>query len=207
VFCGEGATSKGDFHEGMNMAGVYSLPLVLVVQNNHWAISVPRARQTAAETIAQKAIAYGIPGIQVDGNDVLAVAETTKKALNRARAGKGPMLIEAVTYRMGDHTTADDAKRYRSASELKKWERRDPIKRFESYLKKTKVINSSEIAKIADHAKTTIETAVQKMEALPPPNPDSIFQYTYATLPWNLEEQLEEFHDYLARLKEVSNHD
>src|SRR5918996_5952909 len=109
VFLGDGATSKGDFHEGLNAAGVFSLPVVFFCQNNQWAISVPLKRQTAAETLAQKAIAYGFPGIQVDGNDVFAVYSATDQALKRARAGQGPTFIEAVTYRIGDHTTADDA--------------------------------------------------------------------------------------------------
>lgn len=202
VFCGDGATSKGDFHEGMNMAGVYNLPLVLIVQNNHWAISVPRHKQTAAETIAQKAIAYGIPGVQVDGNDVLAVYEATKTALQNARAGKGPTLIEAVTYRMGDHTTADDAGRYRSDKELEKWRKRDPIIRFEKYLKTQKVITASYISKTAKSKKAQMEAAVAEMEAIPPPDPESIFTSTYSQMPWDLEEQRQSFLDYLQLSKE-----
>ncbi|MHA1713990.1 MAG: pyruvate dehydrogenase (acetyl-transferring) E1 component subunit alpha [Candidatus Ranarchaeia archaeon] len=202
VFCGDGATSKGDFHEGLNIAGVFQLPLIVIVQNNQWAISVPRTKQTAAETIAQKAIAYGIPGIQIDGNDIFAVIESTKNALYQARAGKGPTLIEAVTYRMGDHTTADDASRYRSDAELKKWKKRDPIRRLEKYLKSKKIIDSKYVNKVRKNAKSKIEAAVKEMEALPPPNPDSIFSYIYSRLPWFLEEQLQEFHDYLDLLRE-----
>ena len=207
VFCGDGATSKGDFHEGLNMAGVFGLPLVVVVQNNHWAISLPRHKQTAAETIAQKAIAYGIPGIQVDGNDVLAVHEATANALKRARAGKGPTLIEAITYRIGDHTTADDAGRYRTDKELAKWKRRDPIKRFEKYLKTQNLIDAHFITTVAKTKKAEIETAVKEMEAIPPPDPESIFTYMYANLPWDLEEQRQTFQEYLQLSKEGAKND
>ena len=131
VYFGDGATSKGDFHEGLNLAGVFSLPVVFFCQNNHWAISVPLKRQTAARTLAQKAIAYGFPGIQVDGNDVFAVYKATAEALARARAGDGPTFIEAVTYRLGDHTTADDASRYRT-QEVEVWQGKNPIDRLES---------------------------------------------------------------------------
>ncbi len=121
TYCGDGASSQGDFHEALNFAGVWKVPVVFVVQNNQWAISTPRKMQTAAESIAQKAVAHGLPGIQVDGNDVLAVYRAVKEALDRARAGEGPSLIEALTYRLGPHTTADDPKKYRSPEEEKLW--------------------------------------------------------------------------------------
>jgi len=130
VYFGDGATSKGDFHEAMNMAGVFQLPAVFFCQNNQWAISVPIRRQTASPTLAQKAIAYGIEGIRVDGNDVLAVHQAAKDAVEKARSGGGPTLIECLTYRIGDHTTADDASRYRTEEELKAWISKDPIERL-----------------------------------------------------------------------------
>jgi len=134
AYLGDGATSKGDFHEALNMAGVYRLPLVVICQNNQWAISVPRRAQTAAQTLAQKAIAHGVRGIQVDGNDVLAVYQATKEALDQARNGDGPSFIECETYRMEDHTTADDARRYREPQELDEWRTRDPLLRMRRYL-------------------------------------------------------------------------
>ena len=127
TFFGDGATSQGDFHEGLNFAGVYQTPVIFVCQNNQWAISVPRSRQTRSKTLAQKALAYGMPGIQVDGNDILAVYLAAQEAVERARAGGGPTLIECVTYRMMMHTTADDPKRYRSDEEVEGWSHRDPL--------------------------------------------------------------------------------
>lgn len=140
VYLGDGATSKGDFHEGLNFAGVFSLPMVFLCQNNHWAISVPLRKQTLAKTLAQKAIAYGFEGIQVDGNDIFAVYLATKEALERARAGNGPTLIECVTYRIGDHTTADDASRYRSQDEVEQWRKKDPIDRLRNYMTQARAV-------------------------------------------------------------------
>ena len=134
TFFGDGATSEGDFHEAMNFAGVFQTPVVFVCQNNQWAISIPRSKQTRSETLAQKALAYGMPGIQVDGNDVLAVYAAASEAVERARSGGGPTLIECVTYRLAMHTTADDPKRYRTDAEVEEWRRKDPITRFQNYL-------------------------------------------------------------------------
>ncbi len=135
TFLGDGATSEGDAHEALNFAAVFKAPCVFVVQNNHWAISVPVSRQLAAPSIAHRAIGYGMPGIRVDGNDVLACYAVTAEAAKRARAGGGPTLIEAITYRMGPHTTSDDPTRYRSGEELEYWAARDPIQRYRTYLK------------------------------------------------------------------------
>ncbi|NOX59098.1 MAG: thiamine pyrophosphate-dependent dehydrogenase E1 component subunit alpha, partial [Planctomycetes bacterium] len=134
TYLGDGGTSEGDFHEAMNFAGVFNLPVIFIVQNNHFAISHPRRKQTKSRTIAQKAIAYGFEGVQVDGNDVLAVYSATSKAVAKARAGGGPTLIECVTYRLSMHTTADDPTRYRDDKEVKEWEKRDPLIRFTKYL-------------------------------------------------------------------------
>ncbi len=134
AYFGDGATSKGDFHEALNLAGVFRLPALFICQNNQWAISVPVKEQTAAVSLAQKALAYGIEGVQVDGNDVLAVYRATREALERARSGGGPTFIECLTYRMEDHTTADDAARYRPPEAVEAWKRKDPISRLERFL-------------------------------------------------------------------------
>ena len=143
TYFGEGATSKGDFHEAMNFAGVFQVPCVFFCENNQYAISVPRPKQTHSETIAQKAIAYGIEGIQVDGMDIFAVYKSTKDAVEKARAGKGPTLIEAFTYRMCDHSTSDDASRYRSKEELEMWMKKDPVDRLEKYMRKKGLIDDA----------------------------------------------------------------
>jgi len=149
TFCGDGGTSEGDFHESLNFAGVYQLPFILVIQNNQWAISIPRARQTASCTLAQKALAYGMDGLQVDGNDLLAMIVATREAVEKARTGGGPTLIEAVTYRLGVHTTADDPKKYRKEEEVREWEARDPLIRFRAYLRKKDLLDEK-IEKIMD---------------------------------------------------------
>src|SRR5205085_10282904 len=132
--CGDGATSEGDFNEALNFAGVFQAPVVLVVQNNGWAISVPRHKQSAAQTLAARGAGFGIPSQLVDGNDILAVYDVMHKAIERARSGQGPTLIETLTYRIGAHTTADDPTRYRDAAEVEAWRARDPIARFEKFL-------------------------------------------------------------------------
>lgn len=179
---GDGATSKGDFHEGFNMAGVFRLPVVFICQNNQWAISVPLKGQTAAASLAQKAIAYGFDGVQVDGNDVFAVYRATAEALDKARSGGGPSFIECLTYRMADHTTSDDAARYRSPDEVAAWRDRDPILRLERYMAK-RGLWSEEYGKEARGRMTaTIDEAVQAMEAAPPPVVAEMFEHTCATL-------------------------
>ena len=136
TFFGDGATSEGDFYEAMNFASVYRVPVIFVCQNNHWAISLPRSRQTHSKTLAQKALAFDMPGFQVDGNDVIAVYKAAREAADRARNGEGPSLIEMITYRLSMHTTADDPKKYRTEEEVREWEKRDPITRFEKYLRR-----------------------------------------------------------------------
>jgi len=190
-YFGDGATSEGDFHEGLNFAGALNSPAVFICQNNQWAISVPVHEQTAAKTIAQKAIAYGIEGIRVDGNDIFAVYKATSDALKRARAGKGPTLIECFTYRMADHTTSDDAKKYRKPSEVKKWEKKDPILRLEKYMQKKKILTEEYKKNVWEKAEKDIDASVEKFEAIPPQEPEEMFDYLYAEIPPYLEEQRE----------------
>lgn len=197
AYGGDGATSEGDFHDGLNFAGVFQVPMILVIQNNGWAISLPRAKQTFAKTLAQKGIAYGISCIQVDGNDVFAMYKATLTAVDRARAGKGPTLIEAVTYRMGDHTTSDEAKRYRQEKEVEEWAKKDPIKRLEIYMEARKIGDKKYVDKIAKDATVQVEKAVEDMEKIPPPNPEDIFKYTFKEMPPQLQEQLDSLKEYM----------
>jgi len=182
AYFGDGATSKGDFHEGFNMAGVFRLPVVFICQNNQWAISVPLKSQTAAASLAQKAIAYGFEGIQVDGNDPFAVYRATRQALDKARSGAGPTFIECLTYRMTDHTTADDAGRYRSAEEVALWRGRDPILRLERFMAGRGLWNEQSGRETKEKAALLVDAAVREMEAVPPPAAAELFDSTVATL-------------------------
>lgn len=190
-YFGDGATSKGDFSEGLNFAGVFNTPNIFICQNNQWAISVPRKKQTASKTIAQKAIAYGISGILVDGNDVLAMYVATKEALEKAKKGEGPTLIEAFTYRLRMHTTADDPTRYRSDEELKEWESRDPLIRFKNYLKNKGIWSEDWQKELETKAEEMIKKAIEKAENIDPPNPEDMFIYMYSDINPVLKEQLE----------------
>jgi pyruvate dehydrogenase E1 component alpha subunit len=195
--CGDGATSEGDFHEGLNFAGVFRTPNVFVCYDNQWAISTPRSRQTASATIAQKALAYGIPGIQVDGNDVLAVLAAVGEGLERARKRKGPSFVEAMTYRMGHHTTSDDATRYRDEAEVKTWESRDPLTRFRVYLKGKGVWDEAFERVVTEKASADVEAAVAEAEAKPAGAPEEIFAWTFKELPPRLAGQLAELKEFL----------
>jgi 2-oxoisovalerate dehydrogenase E1 component alpha subunit len=186
---GDGATSKGDVAEALNAAGVWHLPVVFVVNNNRWAISVPLAQQTAAETLAQKAIAAGFEGEQVDGNDVIAVREAVERAIAKARAGGGPHLIEALTYRLGDHTTADDASRYRSGSEVSARWADEPIARLRNYLVAAGMWGKSDEEQLLAEITLTIERAAEAYLAMPPQGPEAMFDFTYENLPKDLAEQ------------------
>jgi pyruvate dehydrogenase E1 component alpha subunit len=193
VYFGDGATSKGDFHEGMNFAGTFKLPIVLLCQNNQWAISFPRTRQTAAETLAQKAFGYGFEGVQVDGNDVFAVYKATKDALEKAYRGEGPTLIECVTYRMSDHTTSDDASRYRDSKEVEDWLKKDPIDRLRKYMKHLGIWSEEYEKKIQVEATEKVKQAVEKAESIQSPSPPDMFESTYREMPPRLKEELEAF--------------
>jgi pyruvate dehydrogenase E1 component alpha subunit len=180
---GDGATSKGDVYEAMNFAGVQKLPLVFVVNNNQWAISVPLKLQTASETLAQKAIAAGFPGEQVDGNDVIAVRDAVEEAMAGARNGKGPRLIEALTYRLGDHTTADDAARYRPPEEVQAHWKEEPIARLRAYLVSQKAWGKAEEEQLSAECQERVEAAVQRYLATGPRAPETMFDHLYAKLP------------------------
>jgi pyruvate dehydrogenase E1 component alpha subunit len=198
VYFGDGGTSENDFHTGMNFAGVYKTPTVFFCQNNHWAISVPVEKQTAAQTIAIKAKAYGFEGARVDGNDILAVYRTTKEAVDKARKGGGPTLIEAVTYRMGPHSSSDDPKRYRTDQEMAEWQKRDPIVRFRKYLEKKRIWSEADEKRAQEDANREIDEAVAYAEKLPKPGLETLFTDVYAEMPWNLEEQLRELREEKA---------
>jgi pyruvate dehydrogenase E1 component alpha subunit len=182
VYFGDGGSSRGDFHEGLNMAGVFKLPVVFLCQNNQWAISVRREQQTAAKTIAQKAIAYGFEGIQVDGNDLFAVYKATRDALEKGKEGGGPTLIECFTYRMSDHTTSDDATRYRSKEEIETWKARDPILRLRLFLEKKGIWTEAWQKDVEARSKAAVDEAQKKAESAEPPKPQDMFTYTYAGL-------------------------
>lgn len=203
AFHGDGATSEGDFHEAMNFASVYDLPVVFVCQNNQWAISIPRAKQTRSKTIAQKAVAYGMTGVQVDGNDALAVWSATDEAVRRARDESRPTLIECVTYRMDVHTTADDPTRYRSEEEVETWRRRDPIERFQKYLKRKKTLKAAEIEAldkdIVEDLRKAWEATETRIKELDEGDPAVIFDHLYESQPPHLEEQRQYFERRMAR--------
>jgi pyruvate dehydrogenase E1 component subunit alpha len=185
AYFGDGATSEGDFHESVNFAGVWHVPLVFICQNNQWAISVPLKKQTHSRTLAQKALAYGFPGLQVDGNDVLAVYQASREAVERAREGGGPTLIECVTYRLGVHTTADDPTKYRSNEEVEAWERKDPLTRFRAYLER----KGLDTPGLDEAIEAEIGEAVRRFEAAPPADPLAMFDHVYAERPPDLEAQ------------------
>jgi len=204
--CGDGATSEGDFYEALNIAGVWQLPVVFVINNNQWAISLPLDAQTHAKTLAQKAIAAGISGEQVDGNDVVAVKFVVDRAIAKARVGNGPSVIEALTYRLGDHTTADDANGYRSQDKygevLQQAWKEEPLLRLRRYLFEKKYWSEAEEEQLKKRYHATIEMAVAEYLALPKPTITDLFDYHYATLPADLSEQRIEA-EALFRLHEI----
>ncbi|CAM2905061.1 pyruvate dehydrogenase (acetyl-transferring) E1 component subunit alpha [Legionella worsleiensis] len=189
VCIGEGGTSEGDFYEAINVAGTWKLPIVFVVNNNQWAISVPRDKQTGTQTIAQKAIAAGFQGIQIDGNDVLATRQMIGEAIEKARRGEGPTLIEAITYRLCDHTTADDATRYQPSAEVDLAKPKEPIARFKQFLLEQKLWSSAEEEQLVMECSEKVEQAVDEYLNTTPQPISSIFDYHYEQLPEYLVEQ------------------
>jgi 2-oxoisovalerate dehydrogenase E1 component alpha subunit len=192
AYFGDGSASEGDFHEGANLAAVFSAPAILFCQNNGWAISVPSNRQFAAP-IADRAAGYGMPGVRVDGNDVLAVYAVTREAVERARAGEGPTLIEAVTYRIGSHSTADDAARYREDAEVAAWRERDPIDRYRSYLLGAGTIDENFVRSCDDEAEAWVADVRAELTALGEPPATEMFDHAFADPPPTLLRQREEF--------------
>jgi 2-oxoisovalerate dehydrogenase E1 component alpha subunit len=202
VLLGDGATSEGDTHEALNFAGVWQAPVVFLVQNNGYAISVPLATQTAAPTLAAKGIGYGVPSLLVDGNDVAAVYAAVRGAVERAAAGRGPTLIEAVTYRMEAHTNADDATRYRAADEVSGWLARDPIARAEAYLRAARLLDDAAASRLAAEAEQLADEVRQQLNAEVPVDPAELFEHVYARPTDALERQRAALRAELAELAE-----
>jgi len=192
TFFGDGATSENDFHSAMNYAGVFKAPVIFFCQNNGYAISLPTSRQTAAETLAQKATAYGMPGISVDGNDVLAVYAVSMEAAERARRGEGPTMIEGLTYRIGPHSSSDDPTKYRQNEEVEEWKKKDPIRRFSLYLKKKGLLSDEARKKLEEEVEAEVRIAAKNAEAAPRPPVETLFQDVYSEMTWNLKEEMEE---------------
>ena len=203
VQMGEGATSKGDFHEGLNFAGVLNLPAAVLVVNNQWAISVPAERQTASETFAQKATGYGFDGILVDGNDVLATYRATKRAVENARSGEGPMLVEALTYRRGAHSSSDDPSIYRDEAEVEKWAERDPIDRYEQFLEDRGLWSEEYAESVREDAKARAkEAADTAIEIAAEQSHEEVFDKVYANPPDHIQAQANELDELLDEFGE-----
>lgn len=202
-YFGDGATSEGDFHEGLNFAGVYDVPMVFFCNNNQWAISVPREKQSASETLAQKADAYGFEGVQVDGMDPLAVYKVTKEAVEKARNPEDgqmrPTMIEAVQYRFGAHTTADDPTVYRDDDEVERWKAKDPIPRLEAYLVNEGILDDEKIEEIEEGVKEEVADAIEAAESEPRPEPSQMFEHTFADVPEHLQRQREQFESVVEK--------
>jgi len=199
AYFGDGGTSQGDFHEAMNWAGVFNCPVIFFCNNNQYAISLSRKKQTKAETLAQKAIAYGMPGIQVDGNDFLAVYRATSEAVNHARSGKGPVMIEAVTYRMGAHTTSDDPGKYRTKEEEAEWQEKDPLKRMKIFLEGKGLWDDEKEEKHKSVSEADVSRQFKEVENAGSTSVDDIFKYQFAELPDSLKQQQAELQDFLDR--------
>lgn len=197
TYLGDGTSSKGDLHEALTFAGQFKLPAIFIIENNHWAISVPRERQSASQTLAQKAWGYGVEGLQVDGNDALAVYSATAAAVARARSGGGTTLIECETYRLSSHTTADDATKYRSGKEVEAWRKKDPIARMKKFLTAKKLWNEAKEKELTAETQSWINGEVKAYEETPPPNPLDMFAHNYERATAPLIEQRAELEELL----------
>jgi pyruvate dehydrogenase E1 component alpha subunit len=191
TFMGEGASSEGEFHEACNLAGVWKAGVVIYAQNNHWSISLPWSRQSASATLAEKAFAYGFPGVRIDGNDIFAVYAAVRLAADRARTGEGPTLIEGLTYRLGAHTTSDDPTKYRTDEEVRQWEKRDPLLRLERYLLSIKALSTDETRQTREQALQCAQTAFEEAEQAPDTVAEDTFHYLYLQTPLLMEAQLQ----------------
>lgn len=195
TYFGDGATSTGDFHAGLNLAAVQQLPVVFYCKNNGWAISLPRAKQTRAECLTDRALGYGMPGVRVDGNDVLAVYQVATQAMEWARSGSGPVFVELVTQRMGPHSTADDPARYRDPELLEPWKKKDPILRLRRFLEARNLWSETDEQRVRAELEARVTAAIEAAESFSPPTVESMFDDVYADIPWHLREQREEMLD------------
>jgi pyruvate dehydrogenase E1 component alpha subunit len=189
TYFGDGATSAGDTHEALNFAGVYQAPVLFICQNNQWAISVPVARQSAAPSLAHKAVGYGMPGVRVDGNDVLACYALTRRLAARTRSGRGPVFVEAVTYRMESHTTSDDARRYRHEREVADWVAADPIERMSRHLRSSGLWSDEQGSRAAERAAAVVADLRRRLVDAPAPDPAELFDHVYVDPPARLARQ------------------
>lgn len=201
VYVGDGGTSHGEFHEGVNFSAVFDLPVIIVIQNNQWAISTPRESQTKAATLAQKAVGYGIPGIQVDGNDPLAMYVATQEARKRALNGDGPTIIEALTYRLGPHTTSDDPTIYRDQKDVEYWELRDPLIRFKKYLIDKKLWSEEQETDYSKEMNSYVNKVFKEVEKTGLIEVDELFKYHYKEMTKDLKRQLDEYKKYLKEVE------
>lgn len=197
AYVGDGGTSHGDFHEALNFAAVFNAPVVFIIQNNQFAISLPRKKQTMSDTLAQKAIGYGMEGIQVDGNDIFAIYNATKRAIDKARNGGGPTLIEAYTYRLGAHTTSDDPSKYRGDEEVEIWKERDPLLRLEKYLTEKNLMDEKWLKETREELEKDVRETFESIEDKSDTEVEDIFKYHYETMPPQLEEQMNDYLEFL----------
>jgi pyruvate dehydrogenase E1 component alpha subunit len=199
AYVGDGGTSQGDFSEALNFAGIWKVPVVIFVRNNQFAISLPRIKQTAAKTLAERAFGFGFEGVQVDGNDIQAVYQAVKMAADKARKGGGPTLIEGYTYRLAAHTTSDDPTKYRKSEEVTEWEKKDPLLRLKNYLINKKLLSEEEISKLSETNKKDIDEIFRKVESSKDPSLEDLFKNHYKEMPDELKRQIEGYNEYLRR--------
>jgi len=197
AFVGDGGTSEGDFHEAINFAGVWKVPVIFIIQNNQYGISTPTRMQTASESLAIKAVAYGVKGIKVDGNDYFAMYKAVEESVKACKNGEGPVLIEAVTYRKGAHTTSDDPTKYRTKEEEQQWESKDPLRRLKLYLEAKKLWSEKEEEKILPQYKEEVDRQFIEAENYGPYPKEDVFKFLYAEMPDDLKEQEKEYERFL----------